>query len=323
MKRTLAVTALAVLTATSALAQQIDGAWTASKSEKQEGKIYLNVVRDRSQNGRTMPISELTSLNEAQINASTQTPVRFEMRREAGNTTFEGTFRNGKGSGHFDFVPNRNYIAQIRSLGLEFDVDDRHGDGEEQQLFNLAMNDVSTSYIRTMRAAGFNVDLEKYIAMRIFNVTPEYHREMRDLGYNLSADKLIETKIHRVTPEYIRQMRAAGWNDSIEDLVQNRIFNVTPEYASEMKRLLGRDIKQEDLVNFRIHKVTPEFIKELEALGYKDVPASRLVEMRIHRVTPEFIRELQAAGYRNVPIRKMIDMRIHGIDARFIKKMRD
>jgi hypothetical protein len=315
MKRTLAVTALALVTATTAFAQQLDGAWTASKNDKNDGKIYLSVVFDRSQNGNTMPMSNLSGLTEAQVRATTQTPVHFEMKREAGNIVFDGTFRNGKGAGQFDFQPNRNYIAQIRSLGLDLDEDE-----DDRQLFHLAMHDVSTSFIREMRAAGFNVKLDKYIAMRIFNVDAAYVREMRDLGYNLTADKLIETRIHNVSPQYIREMRAAGWNDSIDGLVQNRIFKVTPEFAAEWKRL-GYDLDQDDLVNFRIHKVNPEFVKELAELGYKNVPADRLVEMRIHRVTAEFIRELQAAGYRNVPIRKMIDMRIHGIDAQFIEKM--
>ena len=55
------------------------------------------------------------------------------------------------------------------------------------------------SYIDRMKAAGYDVDLDKLIAMKIQNVTPEYAHEMNQLGFGkLSADDLIACKIHGV-----------------------------------------------------------------------------------------------------------------------------
>lgn len=327
MKRILTLT-LAVCLLTTAAYADIDGAWTASTDEKRPDRLYFNITRGKNHNmGNTMLLSAFTGLTRAQIDATTMTPVTFEMRREAGNITYEGTFRNGKGAGQFVFTPNRNYVSTLRSLGLSFDLGRKHRNrerSEEEDLYELALFDVSTAFIKQMQAEGFKTTLDKYLQMRIFDITPEYIREMRSLGFkDLDEDDLVSSKIHKVTPDYVREMRAAGWtNLSLHDLQSTAIHGATPQFAAEMKKL-GYALDLDDLVSFRIHKVTPEFINELRTLGYDKVSANDLVAMRIHRVTPAFIRELQAAGYKNVPIQKMVSMRIHNIDAEYLKRMGD
>jgi hypothetical protein len=326
MKRILPLTlAVSLLTAVPAFAT-LDGAWTASADAKRADRFHMQVTRDRNHNmGMTMRIAEFSNLTAAQMNATTMTPVQFELRREAGNTSFEGSFRNGKGAGQFTFAGNRAYLDTLRSLGVEDDLRGRKKNrDEEETLFTLAIHDVSTAFIRSMRAEGFNVSLEKYLSMRIFDITPEYIREMRELGFrDMDVDELVGTRIHKVTPAYVRKMRAAGWNLSLDELQSTAIHGATPEFAEEMRKLGYADLDIDDLVSFRIHKVTPAFITELRELGYTNVKADDLVSMRIHRVTPEFIRELAAAGYKNVPVRKLVEMRIHRIDAKMLKAMSD
>jgi hypothetical protein len=319
---TLAVCLLALTTSAFA---EIDGAWTAASDEKHPDRMYINITRGRNHNmGTTMRLSDFTSLTRAQMDATTMTPVRFEMRREAGNSVFEGTFRKGKGAGQFTFTANRAYIDAVRALGVPFDLSDkrhRRDQSEEEELFTLALHDVSTSFIKSMQAIGYKTSLEKYLEMRIFDITPEYVREMRALGFtNLDTDELVATKIHRVTPDYVRKMRAAGWDLTLDELQSSAIHGATPEFAAEMRKL-GYKLDFDDLVSFRIHRVTAEFIHDLGQLGYKNISADDLVAMRIHRVTPEFIRELKAAGYSNVPVEKLVNMRIHNIDAEYLKRM--
>ena len=326
MKRILTLTLAVCLLATAAYAD-IDGAWTASTETKRPDRIYMNMTQGRHHNmGTTMRISDFTALTRAQMDAATMTPVRFELRREAGNTVFEGTFRNGKGAGQFTFTGNRNYISAVQALGVPFDLDGKrkHRDrSEEEELFSLALHDVSTAFIKQMQAEGFKVSLEKYLTMRIFDITPEYIREMRSLGFkDLDDEELVSSKIHKVTPQYVREMRAAGWDLTLDELQSSAIHGATPAFAAEMKKL-GYALDFDDLVSFRIHKVTPEFIGELRELGYTRVSADDLVSMRIHKVTPEFIRELKAAGYSNVPIEKLVSMRIHRIDVEYLKRMGD
>lgn len=326
MKRIATLALFVCLFATTAFA--LDGAWTASVDEKRPGHVYLNLTQGRNHNmGTTFQLASFSGLTESQIHASTMTPVHFEMRREAGTVSFEGTFRNGKGAGQFAFTPDRSYIDKIRALGLEFELDKPHrrrNRTEEENLFSLALHDVSTSFIKSMIAEGYRVSLEKYLTMRIFNITPEYIREMRSLGFkNIDAEELVATKIHKVTPQFVRDMRAAGWDLSLDELQASAIHGATPAFAEEMRKLGYGNLSHDDLVSFRIHKVTAEFIEELRKLGYEKVSADDLVAMRIHRVTPQFIRELAAAGYENVPPRKLVEMRIHRLDAEYLKKMRN
>ncbi len=269
--------------------------------------------------GETMAKADFAGLTDAAMRAATQTPVTFQLPREAGNIAFEGTFKDGFGAGQFTFTPNQNYIASLRSLGVTFEDSDR----DDQQLMTMAMLDVSTAFIRSMQAEGYRVSAEKYLSMRIFHVTPELVRELRSLGYDkIDADDLVATRIHKVTPDYIRAMRAAGYpNLSLENLVASRIHQATPEFLSEMKSLGYANIDFDDLIAFRIHRVIPNFVRELRTLGYDNVSADDLVAIRIQGVTTQFIRELKDAGYEHIPVEKLIDMRIHGIDANFVKKM--
>ncbi len=325
---TLAVSLLVSLIAATAAFADLDGAWTASIDEKRPDRLYTNITYGRhNQNGSTMSLSSFAGLTLAQVNAATMTPVQFTIDREAGKVAFEGTFRKGRGAGQFTFKGNPAYPDAIRKLGVKFDldrrnIDQRSKDDEDETLFTLAIHDVSTAFIRSMQAEGYHETLEKYLAMRIFDITPEYIREMRSLGFKqIDADELVATRIHRVTPDYVRQMRAAGWDLSLEELQASRIHQATPEFAAEMKKLGYGGLRHEQLVAFRIHRVTAEFISEMRKLGYDHLRADDLIAMRIHRVTPEFIHELEAAGYQNVPVEKLLAMRIHGIDAKYIKRM--
>lgn len=328
MKRTLTLTLVVSLFIAASAFAEIDGAWTASRSAKNPEKIYVNITRGHfHNNGNTYRISDFSGLTAATIDAATMTPVQFQMRREAGTISFEGTFRNGKGAGQLTFAPNSGYIAAVRNLGVEFKLDRHHGRdekkrSEEEDLFTLALHDVSTSFIRTMQAEGFKVSLEKYLEMRIFDITPQYIKEMRSLGFgDISNRELIESKIHRVTPEFVRSMRAQGWDLTLNQYQNAAIHGATPEFAAQLKKAGYANLSHNDIVNFRIHRVSPEYIQELRELGYDNIPANKLVEMRIHRVTPEYIREINAAGYAGVPVSKLIQMRIAGIDGKYLKKM--
>ena len=269
--------------------------------------------------GKTMSAADFSGLTDSAMRATTQTPVTFQLARDAGTAAFEGTFKNGFGAGQFTFTPSATYAATLRSLGVTFEDSD-HDDSEQ---LTMAMLDVSTAFIRSMQAEGYHVSAEKYLSMRIFRVTPELVRELRSLGYDkIEADDLVATRIHKVTPDYIRAMRAAGYpNLSLDNLVASRIHKATPEFLNEMKSLGYANVDFDDLIAFRIHRVDAAFVRELRDLGYTNVPADDLVAMRIHGVTPQFIRELKDAGYEHIPVEKLIDMKIHGIDANFVKKM--
>jgi len=293
MKRTLAIAAVLLFAVASTALAELHGSWTADSWETKPDRLQLNMSRGRSHNyGHSMNLSELTNLSEAQVAGATAVPVQFQLVREAGTISFEGSFKNGDGAGQWTFAPNGGVLSSLRALGVEFE---RAHQTEEEELLSLALLDVSTAYIKSMQAIGYRESLEKYTSMRIFRVTPQLVSELRSLGFDrLSADELVTAQIHKVTPDYIRQMRAAGYN-----------------------------LKFDDLIAFRIHRVDAQFINDLRDLGYEKVDADDLVAMRIHRVTPAYIRELKSAGYSRIPVQKLIEMRIHRIDAKFIEGMKE
>ena len=306
--------------ATPAASRGLVGSWTAGVPEDRADRMYLSLhMGSHEHSSSTFDRSQFTGLTSAQVNSATRVQVEFELRREAGTIAFEGLFRDGRGAGEFTFVPNRELPRMLRSLGVEFTS--KRG-SEDEELFTLAMFDVSTDFIRSLQAVGYTVPLEQYEQFRIFDVNPKYVREMAATGFDhLSAEKLVETRIHGASPEYIREMRAAGNDLSLDEYIQSRIFQITPEFAAEMGRAGYTNLDHDMLVQFRIHGVTPAFVREIRQLGYSRVPAEDLVAMRIHGVTPEFIRRVEAAGYRKVPVEKLVQMRIFNIEPEMVKAL--
>lgn len=288
---------------------EMHGDWNAELSKDHPGKLYVSVeIRRSDQHGSVYEFSDFTDLTLAEAGSKSSIPVRFELRREPGRFVFEGTFRDGKGLGEFVFFPSADYPRRLGALGVRFEP--THGD-RDHELLELALFDVSTGFIRSMQAVGYDEPLDKYIAFRIFQVDPPYVRDMRAVGFDhLSADKLIETRIHGATPGYIRQARSDGQDLSLDGYIQARIFQITPEYEEKIARAGYPGLDHEKLLQFRIQGVTPEFIGDLRDLGYSSIPADKLVEMRIFGVTPSYIRRVNQGGSRHVPIDDMIQRRI-------------
>ena len=301
----------------------VEGRWTAKFDAKLADHIYLALTYGRNNNmGSTYDLSALTGLAAEAVRAGTSTPVSFVFDREAGRVIFEGSFENGKGSGHFAFEPNASYLDKVRALGV--DVTRRNYSDpswRDERLLDLALIDVSTGYIRGMIAEGYEVTLEEYQSMRLFDVTPAYVREMRSLGFeHLSASDLVATRIHGVTPEYVREMRVEGWDLSLSELQGARIHGVTPEFRAEMAKL-GFRLSLQMLTAFRIHGVTPEWVAEQRKLGHDELSADDLVSMRIFNVTPEFREEMAKLGYR-LSVDMLTAFRIHGVTPEWIEELK-
>ena len=320
------ILAVALLVAVPRLAgagpHPLTGSWTASTSDGRDDRLGFSMrTGPHDDNGALIRIGDFTGLEAAQVRSARQVSVRFELRREAGTIAYEGLFRDGQGAGTFTFDANETFLETLKSLGVR---DRSLGDDPGKELFTLAIFDVSSSFIRSMQAIGYDEPLEKYVSFRIFGVDPAYVRDMASVGFDhLGADKLVETRIQGATPDYIREMRRSGDDLPLDKYIESRIFQVTPEFAAEMSRAGYPGLDRDVLVQFRIHGVTTGFIQELKQLGYARVPAQKLVEMRIHGVTPEFIRRLETAGYKHVPIDKMVQMRIFDIQPEMIRALDD
>ena len=92
------------------LAAELRGTWHATVDGD---RIHLNLLRDRSDSGRSFPRSEFP-LSDAQLNAATETPVSFSLARAAGSIAMTGSFQSGEGGGRFIFTPDPSYGQTLR-----------------------------------------------------------------------------------------------------------------------------------------------------------------------------------------------------------------
>jgi hypothetical protein len=314
MRRWLLVVSLFMLAST-ARAEALRGAWHITQHSR---GLQVELTRDHSHFGHTMPIDAFRGLDLSVLQSSSETPARFQLVRDAGTIDFTGAFLDGDGVGRFTFTPDNGYADRLRGLGVvPTDIDD-------ERLFHLAAMDVSTAFIREMQSLGYRESLDRYTAFRIHGVSADFIRAMQSYGYaSLSAERLVAFRIHGVTPDFVRDMKAAGYDKlSADQLVAFRIHGVSPQFARDMRELGVTGLNEDQLVAMRIHGVRSEYVRELAELGYRNLSSDQLVSMRIHGVTTKFIRELAAAGYRSIPVDKLVSMRIHGIDAEFVRTLK-
>lgn len=170
------------------------------------------------------------------------------------------------------------------------------------------------SYIDRMKAAGYDVDLDKFIAMKIQNVTPEYAQAMAQSGFGKpSADELIACKIQGVTPEYISGLRQQGFQlKSFQDAISFRIFEVTPGFVAGMKGAGFSDLTSQQLVALRVQGVTPEYAQQI-AREYPGASVEDVIKTRIFHIDPSFIELAKKHGFTHLSLEKLVQLRITGL----------
>jgi hypothetical protein len=168
-----------------------------------------------------------------------------------------------------------------------------------------------SSYIDSMKAAGYDVDLDNMIAMKIQNVTPEYARSMAQVGFGKpSAEDLVACKIHGVTPEYIAQLKQQGLEvKSLQDAISYRIFQVTPEFAAGMKEAGFNGLTSQELLSMRVQGVTPEYARDIRQ-QFPNATADDIVKTRIFHIDAPFIASAKQHGFNNLSLEKLVQLRI-------------
>ena len=92
-----------------------DGQWLIEPGEH-SGTVRLTIrygerrYRDSWNNQDDVPMSQLVGLSAADMGGSGAT-VHFKIVRSAGTLTCEGWFDDGKGSGHFTYQANSEFVA--------------------------------------------------------------------------------------------------------------------------------------------------------------------------------------------------------------------
>ena len=97
----------------------LTGTWSIEPA-REPGLVRLEMRRRSGHSdwssGETVPIASLVGLAPSVLSGGSS-PVRFEIRRDAGNFRFDGSVRDGEGAGHFDFEGNSEYVRAMETMG--------------------------------------------------------------------------------------------------------------------------------------------------------------------------------------------------------------
>jgi hypothetical protein len=273
----------------------LTGEWTASMDKDGSDKLQLNLVRRTEKGGRSnmgsgFDFADLQGLSREQVLRGGA--VKFSLVREAGTVEFEGSFRDGRGSGTFRFTGSQSFVSAMKGRGFDFETDApaaRDGRDSEDRLFAATVLNVTTALADDLSTAG--------------------------LG-RLEVEDLFKAAIFKVDSKFAREMKASGFPDlGMEELVKARIFKIDAEFAGEVARMGFAKEPLESLVKMRIFKVTPEFIAEARGEGLSDLSIEDLVKLRIFKIDGEFIRSAKAAGVP-LEVEKLVQRRI-GVHDRY------
>src|ERR1700704_3967684 len=157
-----------------------------------EAKVHIELRYERksekgnhsSSHGFTIDPSLLSGLTREQA-MSAGTHVQFQLKRDAGMFNFEGWFKEGNGSGHFTFAPDRSFAAQLSSQGV--------GSATDEQLLSLAMSDTGFALINELRVQGYErPTLDQLVAMGNHGVSVDYVQGLKSYGYQVKTiDSLV------------------------------------------------------------------------------------------------------------------------------------
>jgi beta-lactamase regulating signal transducer with metallopeptidase domain len=185
-----------------------------------------------------------------------------------------------------------------------------------------APSEPKSNYIDRMKAAGYDVDLDKYISMKIQGVTPEYAASMSQLGYGkLTADELVACKIHNITPQFLAGLKDRGLEaKTLQDAISFRIFEISPEYVAGIKAAGFDNLSPQKLLELRVQGITPEYATTIRK-QFPDATAEDVVKTKIFNIDAAFIAEAKSHGFTGLSLDKLVQLRISGIlDDESVKK---
>ena len=164
--------------------------WTISPAgENDADRVQFSIgyrrARGSSNWSNTTDLAELAGLTAAQL-AGENTPVRFQIVREAGRFDCDGVARRGRGTGECSFTPDPAFTAALARH--------RIAAPDREQSYGLALARVGIAMVDELERQGYQ--------------TP-------------AVDDLVGAGIHRVDADYIRGMAAAGYRvGTVDGLVQ-------------------------------------------------------------------------------------------------------
>jgi hypothetical protein len=291
------VSLLLVLTINMAYAQQQSNRKWAIDFRPETGSLHMMLGVDagreygRNQKYFTIASAQLPGLTQAQIISSGST-VNFQLKRGGGTFDCTGRFKDGNGSGKFEFSPDPGFAAQMKEQGYD------------------------------------NLSAETVLIMAIYDITPAFVKDLRAAGYNqLTVDQLIKMGMERAenrssatasqpqpmivaqdrTANFISELEALGYGrPSAHQLAAMNTQGVTLNFVNAINPYFSTQPTIDQLIGMRTQGVTAEYINGLASLGYTDLSAKQTTCLSARRITLDFIQSVPGS---KPSLRKLIMMK--------------
>jgi len=235
---------LLLLVARPASAQAVtDGQWLVDRGDS-PGLVRLTLrygVRPENDSwtSNDVPLRQLEGLP-ADAWRGSGVVVHFRIARDAGTLACDGWFAAGKGSGHFEYTPNPQFVSDLArrgigtpspkqqlemtmaNLGIDL-VDELSRQGYERprvdDLARMATHGVDLEYLKALDSAKYRLgDPAALIRMRDHGVDSDFIAELAAAGYNhLPAEELVRVRDHGVDGDFIADLRDAGYRGEITE----------------------------------------------------------------------------------------------------------
>jgi hypothetical protein len=141
-------------------------------------------------------------------------PVRFQVARDSGVLEFEGWANESAGAGRFRFEPEEAFVEHMAEATAD-------------QIYAMALYDVSVEYIRNLQGLGYLPRPNAYqlLALRSRGVDIDYVAELKMLGYEkVPVRDLLRMRLSGVTPRFIRELKRRGLERlTVEELIEKSL----------------------------------------------------------------------------------------------------
>jgi hypothetical protein len=279
-----------------------EGTWKATINGNKVDIQFYNEDNKNHMSNSNFLLSEFTSLPRTGNGD-------FKLIREAGTMNFTGKFDGSKGSGHYKFVSNAEYVKYLQSQGIS--------DIEKNDEMAFFMINIKKSYVAMMHRQGYkNLSKGDLIATAALGVDEPYIVSLKQNGFpDISEQDLITGRAMGINGAYIAEIRKAGYTKvSFEKLVSFKAQGINGEYIAKFKNARGStaapaNVKRknqaskadednaDDMIAYKALGVDDAFVSGLKKAGLTNLSSSDLTGMKAVGVTPEYVQSFKNAGY--------------------------
>ncbi|SPE38839.1 conserved exported hypothetical protein [Candidatus Sulfopaludibacter sp. SbA3] len=313
-KQSLLVWGCVILAVVMAIGEESQQSWKL-RPTGDPGTVYFSIHRYRPGSNWSwnsdVPLTRFHNLSSATLERGGRT--EFEYVTDAGKLICRGSFSWNSGAGSFTFVPNPDFVAELRSLG--------YGTPDQDQAWAFMMSDVTLDFARAVRDAGLHATTGQLLDLRHHGVDAEYLRDLKGYGYDFSASDVIELRNHGVSADFLRDLKRAGYAIPAGQIAELRMHGVGSDFLRDL-RSLGLHPRAEDILQFRMHGISADYLNDLKAAGYGGLTAGQVVQLRMHGVPADFAAQAQELGYRFTP-QELIELRQHGVSAEYLRTLKE